>query len=315
MQSIPMEQTTSDYLCLAVLGQTWVMGFPKTYESRYKTELRQLLINYGENSWIWYKISRAPNHNGLKIQTHKDFPGREDMFDNLGNVLSFVHNQGSMSDPDDYQFITNENVTKNRVNELKTEIELCGKKYIALVTDEHQSVSSEENLVVEQLERKIRYDLRRLALVDAIIISSECPGISFCTAPDCCLDLGRLSKICGLRTIKHFDPDGELQSDRCLEYRNPFLVSESAARALAILDFQHRVKRYSAEYTAYELLIEAKPDVHFYLQRFFDEQFGMLNPDLSRSRQLALKRQIGFCLISIALPDLYLDYYDSREQS
>ena len=237
------------------------------------------------------------------------------MFNNIGNVLSLVHHQGSMSDPDDYQFISNENVTKNHVNDLKIEIEQYSKKYIAQVTDEHQSVSSEETLVIEQLERKIKYDLRRLALVDAIISSSECPGISFCTAPDCCLDLGRLSKICGLRTIKHFDPDDELQSDRCLEYRNPLLVSETAARALAILDFQHQAKRYSAEYTAYELLIEVKPDAPVYLQEFFNEQFGIFNPDLSRSRQLALKRQIGFCLISIALPDLYLDHYDSQEQS
>lgn len=291
------------------------MGFPKTYESRYKTKLHQLLINYGENKWIWYRISRAPKHNGLRIRTDQDFPGREDMFNNIGNVLSLVHHQGSMSDPDDYQFISNENVTKNHVNDLKIEIEQYSKKYIAQVTDEHQSVSSEETLVIEQLERKIKYDLRRLALVDAIISSSECPGISFCTAPDCCLDLGRLSKICGLQTIKHFDPDDELQSDRCLEYRNPLLVSETAARALAILDFQHQAKRYSAEYTAYELLIEVKPDAPVYLQEFFNEQFGIFNPDLSRSRQLALKRQIGFCLISIALPDLYLDHYDSQEQS
>jgi len=291
------------------------MGFPKTYESRYKTELHQLLVNYGENKWIWYKISRAPEHNGLRIRTDKDFPGREDMFNNIGNVLSLVHHQGSMSDPDDYQFISNENVTKNHVNDLLAEIEQYSKKYIAQVTDRHQSVPLGETLVIEQLETKIKYDLRRLALVDAIISSSECPGISFCTAPDCCLDLGRLSKICGLRTIKRFDPDDELQSDRCLEYRNPLLVSEIAARALAILDFQHQVKRYSAEYTAYELLIEVKPDAPVYLQEFFNEQFGIFNPDLSRSRQLALKRQIGFCLISIALPDLYLDHYDSQEQS
>lgn len=291
------------------------MGFPKTYESRYKTELHQLLVNYGENKWIWYKISRASEHNGLRIRTDKDFPGREDMFNNIGNVLSLVHHQGSMSDPDDYQFISNENVTKNHVNDLLAEIEQYSKKYIAQVTDRHQSVPLGETLVIEQLETKIKYDLRRLALVDAIISSSECPGISFCTAPDCCLDLGRLSKICGLRTIKHFDPDDELQSDRCLEYRNPLLVSETAARALAILDFQHQVKRYSAEYTAYELLIEVKPDAPVCLQEFFNEQFGIFNPDLSRSRQLALKRQIGFCLISIALPDLYLDHYDSQEQS
>ena len=171
---------------------------------------------------------------------------------------------------------------------------------------------------MEQLEKKIRYELRRLALVDAIISSSECPGITFCTAPDCCLDLGRQSKLFGLGIIKHFNPEDEFQSDRCLEYRNPLLVSETAAQALAILDFQHQVKRYSYEYTAYDLLIEVKPDIPLYLWGYV-EKFVYPNdlndPELHQSRQIALKHQIAFCLVSIAFPDSYLDVYDNQVQS
>ena len=138
---------------------------------------------------------------------------------------------------------------------------------------------------MEQLEKKIRYELRRLALVDAIISSSECPGITFCTAPDCCLDLGRLSKLLGLGIIKHFNPEDEFQSDRCLEYRNPLLVSETAAQALAILDFQHQVKRYSDEYTAYDLLIEVKPDIPHYLWDYVEKfvYMDLNDPELHQS--------------------------------
>jgi len=107
------------------------MGFPKTYESRIQTELHQLLVHYEENKWIWYKVSRAPEHNGLHIQTHKDFPGREDIFNKRGNAYSLAHHQGSMSDPDDYQFIVSKDVTKNRINDLVAEIEQSGKNYLA----------------------------------------------------------------------------------------------------------------------------------------------------------------------------------------
>ena len=35
-----------------------------------------------------------------------------------------------MSDPNDYQFITSEDVGKNRINDLVAEIEQSGKKYL-----------------------------------------------------------------------------------------------------------------------------------------------------------------------------------------
>ena len=112
------------------LGEFRNMGFPKTYESRFQTELRQLLVHYDENKWIWYKVSRAPEHNGLRVRTHLTDPSKAGMFENKGNVYSFIHHQGSMSDPNDYQFITSEDVGKNRINDLVAEIEQSGKKYL-----------------------------------------------------------------------------------------------------------------------------------------------------------------------------------------
>ena len=106
------------------------MGFPITYESRIQTELHQLVVHYDKNKWIWYKVSRAPKHNGIKTRTHSDNPQKAAMFENKGNVYSFIHHQGSMSDPNDYQFITSEDVSKNRINDLVAEIEKYSKKYL-----------------------------------------------------------------------------------------------------------------------------------------------------------------------------------------
>ena len=113
------------------LGEFINMGFPITYESRFQTELHQLLVHYEENKWIWYRRSMAHKPNGLRIRTHKDFPGEEDIFNKRGNAYSLVHHQGSMSDPDDYQFIISKDVTKNRINDLVAEIEKSGENYLA----------------------------------------------------------------------------------------------------------------------------------------------------------------------------------------
>ena len=106
------------------------MGFPITYESRIQTELHQLVVHYDKNKWIWYKVSRAPKHNGLKTQTHSDKPQNEGMFEDKSMVVSLLDHRGSQSDPNDYKLITNEDVTKNRINDLVAEIEQYSKKYL-----------------------------------------------------------------------------------------------------------------------------------------------------------------------------------------
>ncbi len=147
----------------------------------------------------------------------------------------------------------------------------------------------------------------RLSLVDAIITSSECIGISGCTSPDCCLYLGRLASRIGLVTLKNVEDDD--YSDRCLEFSDNRLVSESAKVALAALSFQHEVGRYAAEWSAYDLLIEV-PTIPSSVWKHFENQFDELqNTERPKSWQLALKRQVAFFLVSLALPDSYLNNF------
>ena len=158
-----------------------------------------------------------------------------------------------------------------------------------------------------KLSKNVRYDLLRLSLVDAIITSSECPGIDGCTSPDCCLDLGRIARQFGLITLKRQGSDD--YSDRCLKYANPDLASKNAAEALEYLSFQHEVKRYANDHEAYELLIEINANPPASVRDYFNPENWRDPYDGTKSRQLALKRQIAYVLVSLAFPDSYLDHF------
>ncbi len=105
------------------------MDFPRTYEYRYETNLRQLLIHYEKNKWIWYKVSRADKHNGLRIRTHADNPERAGMFENPADAVGFLDRRGSHSDPAICKFVINQKVSKDRINDLVAEIQEYSKKY------------------------------------------------------------------------------------------------------------------------------------------------------------------------------------------
>ena len=159
-----------------------------------------------------------------------------------------------------------------------------------------------------KLSKKIRYDALRLSLVDAIMISSECSGIDFCTSPDCCLYLARIAPQFGLRINKNSGPDD--YSDRCLKYENTDLASKNSTEALDCLSFQHEVKRYCEEFTAYDLLIEI-PKVPIAV--WHEYEFLMDDDsDAPKSRRDAHKRQIAYVLVSLAFPDSYLDHFADR---
>ena len=157
------------------------------------------------------------------------------------------------------------------------------------------------------LDKSIRFNALRISLVDAIMTSSECTGITFCTSPNCCLYLCRLANRFGLKINKHVEEDD--YSDRCLEFYDPQLASESAKKALAALSFQHEVGRYADEYAAYDLLIEIPSVPTSVLTHFQNQHEDFLNTSLPKSRQFALKRQVAFILVSLAFPDSYLDRF------
>ena len=159
---------------------------------------------------------------------------------------------------------------------------------------------------ISKLSKKTRYDVLRLSLVDAIMISSECSGITFCTSTSCCSYLCRIAPRFGLIINKDHGPDD--YSDRCLKYENPELVSKKAAEALKCLSFQHETKRYRDEFSAYDLLIEITPDVPRTVWNEF--QFvGFQDSDAPKSRRDALKTQIAYVLVSLAFSDSYLDNF------
>lgn len=161
-----------------------------------------------------------------------------------------------------------------------------------------------------KLSKNLRNNVLRLALVDAIITSSECPGIFYCTSPSCCLDLGKIAEQFGLITLKRQDSDDD--SDRCLKYKNPDLASKNAAEALEYLSFQHEVRRYAGHHDAYELLIEIDANPPMSVRDYFDPENWQSSFDGTKSRQLTLKRQIAYVLVSLAFPDSYLDHFSNR---
>lgn len=130
-----------------------------------------------------------------------------------------------------------------------------------------------------------------------------------CTSPDCCGELCRIAPQFGLEINKDRRPDDD--SDRCLEYKNPELVSKKAKEALAALSFQHQVKRYADEYSAYDLLIEINPDVPQSVRAEY-EFVHFEGSDVPKGRRDALKRQIAYVLVSLAFPDSYLDNFVDR---
>ncbi len=160
-----------------------------------------------------------------------------------------------------------------------------------------------------KLGKNLRYDLLRLSLVDAIITSSECQGDDYCTSPDCCFDLGRIAPRFGLKILRQ--KKNQQRSGRCLIYENPDLASGEPG-ALEYLSFQHEVKRYASDCEAYELLIEINATEPASVVSFINRQNWRNSYDQTKSRQLALKRQIAYVLVSLAFPDSYLDHFAHR---
>ena len=65
----------------------------------------------------------------IEIVSMSDADGAYTMFEDMGMVVSLLDHRGSQSDQDDYQLITSENVSKNRINDLVAEIQEFSKKY------------------------------------------------------------------------------------------------------------------------------------------------------------------------------------------
>ena len=246
----------------------------------------------------------------IRMELLRDVEDHEIRSKIISTAYGFAHENGEDGDLESMVYYLMRH--QERIDELFNEYAMS-MPYVSEF-DEDISIKElakqpEDNLQMSKklkLTKNLRYDLLRLSLVDAIITSSECSGITFCTSPSCCLYLCRIAPRFGLIINKHHGSDD--YSDRCLKYENPELVSKKAAEVLECLSFQHEVGRYHEKWTAYDLLIEIYPD----LPRTVQDQFRFVrfeDPDAPKSRRDALKRQIAFVLVSLAFPDSYLDHF------
>jgi hypothetical protein len=146
-------------------------------------------------------------------------------------------------------------------------------------------------------------NLLRLVFSEALVQAGECPGITGCTSPFCCLFLEKIS----LRFAIKLYPDRNSYSRtdlRCLKFVNPDKVSQPAIAALATLDSLHRAYSLSKKNKAIDIANSVALSLPPEISSFF------LNRRAQRSSDLDLNKQIVFYFASIAFPDDYLNQID-----
>ena len=90
---------------------------------------------------------------------------------------------------------------------------------------------------MKKLKKTIRYNALRIALVDAIIASSDCIlENGLCTCDSC----GALDRLMGITGLENADSSGL----RALKYSDAELVGPSANDALEVLNIQHKYHLY-----------------------------------------------------------------------
>jgi hypothetical protein len=148
-------------------------------------------------------------------------------------------------------------------------------------------------------------NLLRLVFSEALVQAGECPGITGCTSPFCCLFLEIVSLRFGIKLYPNQISDDRTVL-RCLEFVNPEKVSEPAIAALATLNLLHRAYSLSKNNKAIDVASSVALTLPPEIASFF------LNRRFQRSSDLDLKKQIVFYFASIAFPDDYLNQIDSE---
>ena len=146
-------------------------------------------------------------------------------------------------------------------------------------------------------------NLLRLVFSEALVHAGDCPGISGCTSPFCCLFLEVVSRRFGIKL--HPKRISDARTDlRCLEFVNPEIVSRPAKAALETLDSLHRAYSLSKTNESIDVATSVAPLLPPEIANFF------LNRRAQRSSEPDFKKQIVFYFASIAFPDDYLNQID-----
>jgi len=146
------------------------------------------------------------------------------------------------------------------------------------------------------MKKSLRYNLIRMALVEAIIKASNCSKSTMCPC-DHCADLIHQAGACGIG----FGANGT----KDLTHTEPDLVGSKSRDALYVLSIQHSFQRYqdSNVFSGFMELPDGATDAY----QYFSANHNDFNQDIS-----ALKRQTAFILVSTAFPDSYLDHFEGQ---
>ena len=144
------------------------------------------------------------------------------------------------------------------------------------------------------MKKTLKYNLTRMALVEAIIKASNCSQITMCSC-DHCADLIHQAGACGIG----FGANGT----KDLIHAEPDLVGSKSRDALYVLSIQHSFQKYqdSNIFSGFMEMPDGATDAY----QYFSENHNAFNQDIS-----ALKRQTAFILVSTAFPDTYFDHFE-----
>ena len=144
------------------------------------------------------------------------------------------------------------------------------------------------------LKKGIRNSALRIALVEALIRASECNLSEMCPC-DGCLGLTHLSQFIGL--------DFPISGDKGLLHLDPSLVGSKETDALGVLSTQHRHQQFQYDniFQGFGELPDGAYPAYTYFQEHREDGYW-----IDRS---SIKRQALYILVSLALPDSYLNHF------
>jgi hypothetical protein len=149
---------------------------------------------------------------------------------------------------------------------------------------------------METFTSDLQSNLTRIALVEAFFKARNCNAVDACSC-DLCIDLVQLQGICGLQP--------KYDQSKHLEHLLPTLIGIREEAALDVLGIQHANNLFANEdiFSGIKEIREGALPAY----RYYEENKGQLSGETS-----SLNRRTCFILVTIALPDAYLEYFRTR---
>lgn len=149
---------------------------------------------------------------------------------------------------------------------------------------------------METFTSDLQSNLTRIALVEAFFKARNCNAVDACSC-DLCIDLVHLQGTCGLQP--------KYDQSKHLEHLIPTLIGIREEAALDVLGIQHANNLFANKdvFSGIKEIREGALPAYMY----YEEHKG--GPKEATS---SLNKQTCFILVTIALPDAYLEYFRAR---